>query len=164
MPKDAPPNGDAPGVDVDPALMTGRQLCERLAARGVLAKDTHGSTLRLAPPLAVTPAEIDRALAKLADVTDAPRDADQPPAPSDDVPGEAGAPPPDAGFGAGAGEPAGPAGAAAEGSADGAAQDDLDAAPVEQLHDEVRLVDVGEPVLAQLAEVGDADGKSERHG
>jgi len=61
-------------------------------------------------------------------VSDAPRDADQAPGPSDDGPGEAGAPPPDADFGAGAGEPAGPAGAAAEGSADGAAQDDLDAA------------------------------------
>jgi len=54
------------GVDVDPALMTGRELCERLAARGVLAKDTHGSTIRLAPPLVVTEAEIDQALAALA--------------------------------------------------------------------------------------------------
>ena len=42
------------GVDIDPALMTGRQACERLAERGVLAKDTHGSTIRLAPPLVVT--------------------------------------------------------------------------------------------------------------
>ena len=32
------------GVDIDPARMTGRQACERLAERGVLAKDTHGST------------------------------------------------------------------------------------------------------------------------
>src|SRR5664280_1286588 len=30
------------GVDVDPALMTGRELSERLMRRGVLAKDTHG--------------------------------------------------------------------------------------------------------------------------
>ena len=41
------------GVDVDPTLMTGRQVCEALLARGVLAKDTHGSTIRLAPPLVV---------------------------------------------------------------------------------------------------------------
>jgi ornithine--oxo-acid transaminase len=39
------------GVDVDPEVASGRELCERLLARGVLAKDTHGSTIRLAPPL-----------------------------------------------------------------------------------------------------------------
>jgi ornithine--oxo-acid transaminase len=54
------------GVDIDPALMTGREACERLAARGVLVKDTHGSTIRLAPPLVVTAAEIDHATAQLA--------------------------------------------------------------------------------------------------
>ena len=54
------------GVDIDPALMTGRQACERLAARGVLAKDTHGSTIRLAPPLVVTDEELHHAIAQLA--------------------------------------------------------------------------------------------------
>jgi ornithine--oxo-acid transaminase len=54
------------GVDIDPALMTGRQACERLAERGVLAKDTHGSTIRLAPPLVITPDELDHAIAQLA--------------------------------------------------------------------------------------------------
>ncbi|GAB3493121.1 PLP-dependent aminotransferase family protein [Flexivirga lutea] len=47
------------GVDVDPALMTGRELCERLAARGVLAKETHGSTVRLAPPLVIDEADLE---------------------------------------------------------------------------------------------------------
>jgi ornithine--oxo-acid transaminase len=56
------------GVDIDPLLMTGRQACERLAARGVLAKDTHGSTIRLAPPLVVTEEDLDHALARLAEV------------------------------------------------------------------------------------------------
>lgn len=42
------------GVDIDPALGTGRDVCERLMARGVLAKDTHGSTIRLAPPLVIS--------------------------------------------------------------------------------------------------------------
>jgi ornithine--oxo-acid transaminase len=56
------------GVDIDPALMTGRQACERLAERGVLAKDTHGSTIRLAPPLVVTEADLDHALARLGEV------------------------------------------------------------------------------------------------
>jgi ornithine--oxo-acid transaminase len=46
------------GVDIDPTLMTGRQASERLMARGVLAKDTHGSTIRLAPPLVITTEEL----------------------------------------------------------------------------------------------------------
>jgi ornithine--oxo-acid transaminase len=50
------------GLDIDPALMTGRQACERLMARGVLVKDTHGSTIRLAPPLVVTQDELDWAV------------------------------------------------------------------------------------------------------
>ena len=54
------------GVDFDPALMTGREACERLAERGVLAKDTHGSTIRLAPPLVITPEELDHGVAQLA--------------------------------------------------------------------------------------------------
>jgi len=53
------------GVDIDPTRMTGRQACERLAERGVLAKDTHGSTIRLAPPLVIEPDELDWAVAQL---------------------------------------------------------------------------------------------------
>jgi ornithine--oxo-acid transaminase len=47
------------GVDVDPEVASGRELCERLLARGVLAKDTHGSTIRLAPPLVAEESDID---------------------------------------------------------------------------------------------------------
>jgi ornithine--oxo-acid transaminase len=54
------------GVDIDPRLMTGRQACERLAERGVLAKDTHGATIRLAPPLVIEPEELDWAVDQLA--------------------------------------------------------------------------------------------------
>jgi ornithine--oxo-acid transaminase len=42
------------GVDIDPGIGTGRMVCEALMARGVLAKDTHGSTIRLAPPLVIS--------------------------------------------------------------------------------------------------------------
>ena len=42
------------GVDIDPRLGTGRDVCEALARRHVLAKDTHGSTIRLAPPIVIT--------------------------------------------------------------------------------------------------------------
>ncbi len=50
------------GVDVDPAVGTGRRVSEALAARGVLVKDTHGSTIRLAPPLVVAEADLEAAL------------------------------------------------------------------------------------------------------
>ncbi|MCF0085245.1 MULTISPECIES: ornithine--oxo-acid transaminase [Streptomyces] len=53
------------GVDVDPALGTGREIGERLLAEGVLVKDTHGSTIRLAPPLTITADELRWALAAL---------------------------------------------------------------------------------------------------
>ena len=46
------------GIDVDPSLMTGRGLCEALLTRGVLAKDTHSSTIRIAPPLVVSEDDI----------------------------------------------------------------------------------------------------------
>ncbi|GHB27708.1 ornithine--oxo-acid transaminase [Streptomyces viridiviolaceus] len=53
------------GVDVDPALGTGREVSERLMREGILAKDTHGSTIRLAPPLTVTGEELREALGTL---------------------------------------------------------------------------------------------------
>ncbi|WP_117214866.1 ornithine--oxo-acid transaminase [Allorhizocola rhizosphaerae] len=53
------------GVDIDPSLMTGRQAAEALMAHGVLVKETHGSTLRLAPPLVITEPELDFALDRL---------------------------------------------------------------------------------------------------
>ncbi|WP_399882393.1 ornithine--oxo-acid transaminase [Streptomyces sp. BBFR51] len=53
------------GVDVDPALGTGREISERLMREGVLVKDTHGSTIRLAPPLTVTGEELAGALGTL---------------------------------------------------------------------------------------------------
>jgi ornithine--oxo-acid transaminase len=46
----------------------GREACERLAARGVLAKDTHGSRVRLAPPLVISEADLDWALDQLEEV------------------------------------------------------------------------------------------------
>lgn len=55
------------GLDIDPVLMTGRQLCEHLMARGVLAKDAHDQTVRLAPPLVAERADIDILLEALED-------------------------------------------------------------------------------------------------
>jgi ornithine--oxo-acid transaminase len=56
------------GVDVDPRRGTGRAVSEALADRGVLVKDTHGSTIRISPPLTVTRAELNVAVGALGDV------------------------------------------------------------------------------------------------
>ena len=48
------------GVDV--SHLTGRELSVRLAARGVLAKETHGNTIRFAPPLTVSEAELHQVM------------------------------------------------------------------------------------------------------
>ncbi|MFI6230347.1 ornithine--oxo-acid transaminase [Micromonospora echinospora] len=56
------------GIDIDPALATGRHVCAALAARGVLVKDTHGSTIRMAPPLVATDDDLRWALDQLRDV------------------------------------------------------------------------------------------------
>jgi ornithine--oxo-acid transaminase len=53
------------GIDIDPARGTGHDLCEALMAHGVLAKDTHGSTIRLAPPLSTTDEELTWMLDRL---------------------------------------------------------------------------------------------------
>ncbi len=65
------------GVDIDPTLGTGREVCQRLLEHGVLAKETHGATIRLAPPLVVERDELSWAVAALhavlADMTTASR-------------------------------------------------------------------------------------------
>jgi len=58
------------GVDIDPDLATGREVCERLMRRGVLVKDTHGSTIRFAPPIVASEEDLDFAVQQLAEVLD----------------------------------------------------------------------------------------------
>ncbi|HEY1917968.1 MAG TPA: ornithine--oxo-acid transaminase, partial [Streptosporangiaceae bacterium] len=53
------------------ASLDGRAVCERLAALGVLAKETHGTTIRLAPPLVITEDELDWGLQRFAEAIDA---------------------------------------------------------------------------------------------
>ncbi|MEV0266448.1 ornithine--oxo-acid transaminase [Streptomyces sp. NPDC050617] len=56
------------GVDISPALGTGREISEKLMARGVLVKDTHGSTIRIAPPLVISKEDLDWGLEQLREV------------------------------------------------------------------------------------------------
>ncbi|MFJ6655131.1 ornithine--oxo-acid transaminase [Streptomyces sp. NPDC091377] len=53
------------GLDIAPALGTGREVAERLLERGVLVKDTHGSTIRVAPPLMISREDLEWGLEQL---------------------------------------------------------------------------------------------------
>ncbi len=53
---------------VEFASLPGREVCERLAARGVLAKETHGNVIRLAPPLIISEADLDWGLDQIEEV------------------------------------------------------------------------------------------------
>ncbi len=56
------------GIDLEPGAGTARAACERLMQRGILAKDTHESTIRLAPPLCVTREDLEWSLERIVDV------------------------------------------------------------------------------------------------
>ena len=49
-------------VELDRAAGGARPYCEALKARGVLAKDTHEHSIRIAPPLVITEEQVDWAL------------------------------------------------------------------------------------------------------
>nr|NLI49425.1 ornithine--oxo-acid transaminase [Propionibacterium sp.] len=50
------------GLDVHPSLGTARDICYRLLDKGVLAKDTHTKTIRFAPPLVISDAELEEVI------------------------------------------------------------------------------------------------------
>lgn len=59
------------GVDISPGHGTGREVSEQLMERGVLVKDTHGSTIRIAPPLVISKEDLDWGLGQLREVLEA---------------------------------------------------------------------------------------------
>jgi ornithine--oxo-acid transaminase len=56
------------GVEIDPRRATAREVVERLTARGILSKDTHGTVVGVAPPLVVEPHDIDWAVGEFREV------------------------------------------------------------------------------------------------
>ena len=58
----------APPLAGIPPFTTARDLVERLAARGVLSKETHETVIRFAPPLTITHDLIDRAVDRFREV------------------------------------------------------------------------------------------------
>ncbi len=60
------------GIDLVPGAGSAREACERLMDRGILAKDTHQQTIRLAPPLVVERSDLEWALEQVVDVLSTP--------------------------------------------------------------------------------------------
>jgi ornithine--oxo-acid transaminase len=56
------------GIDLVPSAGTARAACERLMDLGILAKDTHESTIRLAPALCVSRGDLEWALERILEV------------------------------------------------------------------------------------------------
>ncbi|MFD5248761.1 ornithine--oxo-acid transaminase [Amycolatopsis sp. NPDC058340] len=56
------------GIDIAPGGPTGREASTALAERGVLCKETHDHTLRIAPPLVISREELDRGIDAITDV------------------------------------------------------------------------------------------------
>jgi ornithine--oxo-acid transaminase len=56
------------GAEIDPAVASAREACERLLAKGVLSKETHRTVVRLAPPLVISCEDLDWALDRFEDV------------------------------------------------------------------------------------------------
>jgi ornithine--oxo-acid transaminase len=56
------------GAEIDPAIASAREVCERLLAKGVLSKETHRTVVRLAPPLVIAPETLDSALERFEEV------------------------------------------------------------------------------------------------
>ncbi len=66
------------GLDVEPGGPTGRELCKALSLKGILAKDTHGMTIRLAPPIVITEEEIDMLVRAVHEIVSEPLPVDAP--------------------------------------------------------------------------------------
>jgi ornithine--oxo-acid transaminase len=56
------------GIEIYPDLVNAREICLNLMAEGLLTKETHKTVIRLAPPLVITPSQVDDAVAILSQV------------------------------------------------------------------------------------------------
>ncbi|WP_445928470.1 ornithine--oxo-acid transaminase [Methylocystis sp. IM3] len=56
------------GAEIDPRFASAREACLRLLEKGVLSTATHGTVVRLAPPLTISREDLDLALDRVEDV------------------------------------------------------------------------------------------------
>jgi ornithine--oxo-acid transaminase len=52
-------------VELQPEAGGARRYCEAWQGRGILAKDTHEHTIRVAPPLVISSDQVDWALERI---------------------------------------------------------------------------------------------------
>lgn len=65
------------GLEVTAEAQGARRFCEELAERGILCKETHGTVIRIAPPLVITREQIDWLVDTLDDVFTTIEERDQ---------------------------------------------------------------------------------------
>jgi len=53
------------GIELTPEAGLARQFCEQLMELGMLCKDSHNHTIRIAPPLVISKEEVEWALERL---------------------------------------------------------------------------------------------------
>ncbi|MFO0417017.1 MAG: ornithine--oxo-acid transaminase [Pseudomonadota bacterium] len=53
------------GIDIAPEAGTAKDFCKKLKLEGVLCKDTHGQTIRMAPPLVISMDDLNLALERI---------------------------------------------------------------------------------------------------
>ncbi len=54
------------GIELDPEILDAHTACLRLLDAGVLSKDTHGTVIRIAPPLIIEAAQLDDGIDRIA--------------------------------------------------------------------------------------------------
>jgi ornithine--oxo-acid transaminase len=58
------------GIEVDPRVIGARPVVDRMLARGILSKDTHGTVIRIAPPLNIAREDLAWAVGEIHAVFD----------------------------------------------------------------------------------------------
>ena len=56
------------GIDIDPRLADARTVVLKMLEHGMLSKDTHGTVVRIAPPLNIEESAIDWAVLEIGKV------------------------------------------------------------------------------------------------
>jgi ornithine--oxo-acid transaminase len=56
------------GIDIEPGSGTAKEFCKKLIREGVICKDTHVQTIRIAPPLVISKEDLDLGIERMARV------------------------------------------------------------------------------------------------
>lgn len=56
------------GIEINPSVISGKELCKRLLKKGIVTKETHEVVIRFAPPLIITKDQIDAVFERIREV------------------------------------------------------------------------------------------------